>query len=106
MNFKKLKNLLSLFSNLGNSIKTKPNTKVAYWAALPKGDNPDVITAYGDYSNSGVVMSDANGNAVLQFNKGTGYIVPGGKYIRPHVHYRVFYSHHPEILSRVHTVYL
>jgi uncharacterized membrane protein YuzA (DUF378 family) len=70
-------------------IKTKPNVKIAYWAALPKGVNPDVITAYGDYSNSGVVMSDSNGNVELPILAGSGYIVPSGRNIDRHVHYRV-----------------
>ena len=70
-------------------IKTKPNVKIAYWAALPKGVDPDVITAYGDYSNSGVVMSDSNGNVELPILAGSGYIVPSGRNIDRHVHYRV-----------------
>jgi uncharacterized membrane protein YuzA (DUF378 family) len=70
-------------------IKTKPNVKIAYWAALPKGDNPDVITAYGDFSNSGVVMSDSNGNVELPILAGSGYTVPSGYKIDRHVHYRI-----------------
>jgi hypothetical protein len=70
-------------------IKTKPNVKIAYWAALPKGVDPDVFTAYGDYSNSGVVMSDSNGNVELPILAGSGYIVPSGRNIDRHVHYRV-----------------
>ena len=50
--------------------------------------NIKVEQAYGAYSNAGVTVSDKNGFAVLTFNKGTGYIVPSGKYIKPHVHYR------------------
>jgi uncharacterized membrane protein YuzA (DUF378 family) len=71
------------------TIKTKPNSKIAYWAALPKGDNPDVITAYGDFSNSGVVMSDANGVAELPILMGSAYTVPSGRKIPRHVHYRI-----------------
>lgn len=70
-------------------IKTKPNVKIAYWAALPKGDNPDVITAYGDFSNSGVVMSDSNGNVELPILAGSGYTVPSGYKLDRHVHYRI-----------------
>ena len=69
-------------------VNVAPNTKVAYWAALDKGDKPDVYTAYADYSNSGVVESDDKGVATLSINVGSGYIVPTGKYIKPHVHYR------------------
>jgi uncharacterized membrane protein YuzA (DUF378 family) len=76
-------------SDMKVSIKTKPNVKIAYWAALPKGENPDVITAYGDFSNSGVVMSDSNGIAELPILVGSGYTVPSGRKIDRHVHYRV-----------------
>ncbi len=70
-------------------VKVSPNTKVAYWAANP-GKNPeiDVYDAYGNFENSGVVQSDAHGNAVLKFNKGTAYVVPSGKRLSSHVHYR------------------
>jgi uncharacterized membrane protein YuzA (DUF378 family) len=72
------------------TIKTKPNAKIVYWAALPKGNNPDVITAYGDYSNSGVVMSDKEGIAKLNILAGSSYTVPPCCRIVPrHVHYRV-----------------
>ena len=76
------------------TVKVAPNTKVAYWAALPKSadrDNdkdPTVDVAYDGYTNSGVVMSDADGNAVLTFDKGSDYIVPSGRTISSHVHYR------------------
>lgn len=73
-------------------IIVKPNIKVAYWATEPKLKNndtdPDVITAYDKYLNSGVVMSDDNGIAILTLNKGSGYYVPSGKHINSHVHYR------------------
>ena len=48
-------------SNIKVKIQTKPNVKIAYWAALPSADKQLVEKAYGDYSNSGVVMADANG---------------------------------------------
>jgi uncharacterized membrane protein YuzA (DUF378 family) len=72
------------------TVKTKPNSKIAFWAALPKGDTPDVITAYGDYSNSGVVMSDKDGVAKLNILAGSRYTVPPCCRVIPrHVHYRV-----------------
>jgi hypothetical protein len=71
------------------NVTVQPNTKVAYWSATPSQDNNRFVTdAYGNYSNSGVVLSDSKGIAKLIFNKGSGYIVPGGKYIKPHIHYR------------------
>jgi uncharacterized membrane protein YuzA (DUF378 family) len=75
------------------TVNVKPNTRVAYWASLPQKSDviPDVVTAYGDYSNAGVVMSDATGKAMLVINKGTDYYVPRHLYnkkIKRHVHYR------------------
>ena len=71
------------------TINTIPNSKIVYWAALPKGNNPDVKTAYSDYSNSGVVMSNNYGTAKLPILHGSGYTVPTGKHISRHVHWRV-----------------
>jgi uncharacterized membrane protein YuzA (DUF378 family) len=78
-----------------NTVKVQvtPNTKVAYWSANP-GENPEstslptVKDAYGKFENSGVVMSDADGIAILAFDKGTAYVVPSGRQIDSHVHYR------------------
>jgi uncharacterized membrane protein YuzA (DUF378 family) len=70
-------------------VHVKPNSRVAYWSSLPSNTVPDVTTAYGDYSNAGVVMSDANGNATLVINKGSSYIVPSGMEIPKHIHYRL-----------------
>ena len=66
-------------SNRNITIHTNPNTKIAFWAALPRGDTPTVELAYDDYSNSGVVMSDNNGIAILPIIEGSGYTVPNGK---------------------------
>lgn len=71
------------------SIKTLPNVKIAYWSALDKGDETDVIKAYGNYENSGVVMSDDKGNAILPIMTGTGYTLPSGDILPRHVHYRI-----------------
>ena len=85
-------------------IKVQPNSKVMYWAAKKmKTEKEDVWDAYDDYSNSGVTQSDKNGKAVLLLEKGSGYIVPGGKYIKPHVHFR--YEVKPGMFSRIETVF-
>ena len=78
-------------TNKNIMIKTKPNVKIAYWASKPTNDEniPDVVTAYDDFNNSGVVMSDINGNATLPILIGTEYEVPSGRVIPRHVHYRV-----------------
>ena len=77
------------YGNMTVKVHVKPNTKVAYWAANP-GNNPRIAveSAYGHYDNSGVVKSDPNGVAILRFNRGTSYVVPSGKQISSHVHYR------------------
>jgi uncharacterized membrane protein YuzA (DUF378 family) len=101
--------LIPLKKNNGNmaiNVKVEPNSKVIYWASLPNESNkPQVKEAYGNYSNYGTIMSDATGNAKLTITKGTGYIVPNGKYIKPHIHYRVFNNENPEFVSPVYTVY-
>jgi uncharacterized membrane protein YuzA (DUF378 family) len=74
------------------TVNVEPNVKVAYWASQTSSEKiPDVFTAYGDFSNSGVVMSDNTGVAKLVLNKGTSYTVPSmtNKEISRHVHYRV-----------------
>ena len=86
-------NLIPLKELKGNTVvkvKVSPNTKVAYWASskVNTNDIPTVEKAYGNYSNDGVVMSDANGVAMLVFNEGTSYKVPTGREISRHVHYR------------------
>ena len=71
-------------------VETKiPNAKVVYWAALPKGDKPPVEEAYSDYSNSGVVVTDKDGIAELPILTGSSYVVPSGREISRHIHYRV-----------------
>ena len=95
--------------NVGDTtikIKVKPNTKVAYWSSLPSNDEkPPVDKAYGDYSNAGVSKSDNDGFATLTFNKGTGYVVPSGRYIKPHIHYRELNTEY-SMIGPVKTIYL
>ncbi len=86
-----------------------PHAKVAYWAAHPPqgtdtGKTP-VEDAYGDYGNSGVVLADGTGRAVLTFDRGSSYVVPTGNLIQSHVHYRVI---HPTggLISPVQTAYI
>ena len=88
------------------AIKAKPNTRIAYWASLPqknKDDIPNVTDAYGDYSNSGVVVSDDNGDATLLLDGGTSYRVPTGRVISRHVHYREL-DHDYGFLGEVKTI--
>jgi len=94
-------------SDLTITVKVSPLTRVAYWASLPQ-DNinkiPDVVTAYGDYSNSGVVTSDKEGNAELAILSSTSYKVPSGDIIKRHVHYREL-DHEFGFLGEVKTVF-
>lgn len=71
-------------------VNVKPNTRIAFWAAKHNNESelPLVEDAYADYSNSGVVMSDASGKAILRIDPGTSYIVPNNKVIKKHIHYR------------------
>jgi uncharacterized membrane protein YuzA (DUF378 family) len=82
--------LKDVFGDTTVDVKVKPNTRVAYWASLPQenGKTPLVHEAYGDFKNAGVVLSDKDGIARLTVNKGTSYIVPSGREISRHVHYR------------------
>jgi hypothetical protein len=102
--------LVPLKTNAGDTsveVHVEPGAKVAYWAAKqrlghtrgaplepPKGTDqvPLVQTAYDDFSNSGVVVANDLGVATLSFDKGTDYVVPSGKHISSHVHYREFDS--------------
>jgi hypothetical protein len=87
------------------TIKIKPNTRVAYWASLPNTEKtPKVEQAYADYSNSGVVMSDSEGNAKLVLTIGSGYIVPRNKVIKRHVHYRELDQQYG-MIGKVNTLY-
>ncbi len=86
--------VVPLKTNVGDTVvdvKVAPGSKVAFWAAKP-GANPEtkVEQAYDDYSNSGVVLANDLGVATLTFNKGTEYVVPSGKQLKSHVHYREF----------------
>jgi uncharacterized membrane protein YuzA (DUF378 family) len=93
-------------SNIKVNVKVRPNSKVIYWAALGK-DNHDqyVENAYNNYSNSGVVMSDSNGNAELIIAEGGSYhIHPFGRTIPRHIHYRVF-GKHGGMIGPVKTIY-
>lgn len=97
--------VVPLKKNIGDTtvdVHVKPLAKVAYWAAEPetkldategaaKADAvPLVRAAYDQFENSGVVVANDQGVATLVFNKGTSYIVPSGRKLESHVHYREF----------------
>lgn len=88
--------VVPLKKNMGDTtvnVKVTPLAKVAYWAAEPNdgADSvPLVRAAYDQFENSGVVVANDQGMATLVFNKGTSYIVPSGRKLESHVHYREF----------------
>ena len=87
-------------------IKTKPNINVIYWASEYNDSIfEDPYIAYNKYANTGVVKSDNDGSAILEFREPQGYKVPyKNKIIKPHVHYReCFYD---GMLDSVKTLYL
>lgn len=80
-------------------------SKIVYWAAEPStGIVGNPWDAYGKYENSGVATADNNGTAQLRIRKPTGYKVPSGRELNPHVHYR--FCQESGILSSVHTASL
>ena len=86
-------------------VKVKPNTRIAYWASKDtQNKTPFVEDAYADFSNSGVVTSDSNGIATLAIEPSTSYIVPSGREIPKHIHYRMIDLPHG-MMSDVKTVY-
>ena len=82
-------------------IKTDPNSKIAYWATMGNSDKQTRDMAYGDFSNSGVVMSDSNGMAELPIKTGAGFTVPGGYVVKRNVSYRVIGD---RLMSKVYEV--
>lgn len=83
----------------------EPNAKVIYWASNDtKNETTPVFDAYGDFSNAGVAISNSNGDATLKVRKSTGYIVPNGKHIKRHVHYRLAKDEY-SMLGSVNTEY-
>lgn len=81
------------FNEMGNTVvkvNVKPNTRVAYWSSMPVENQevPFVNDAYGNFENSGVVVSDDKGVADLLILPGTSYRVHSGRVIPRHIHYR------------------
>jgi hypothetical protein len=74
---------------------TRPGAKVVYWASEPDPvadavNLPSWDKAYGDYENSGMVIADERGEAVLSIRgPPQPYKVPFHGCIDSHVHFRV-----------------
>lgn len=85
-------------------LKTKPNKKIIYWGAeTHKRVAKTPHLAYGNYSNSGIVIADNEGNAILKFRNPGKYKVYG--YELPiHIHYRI--QKNQSVFGPVHTINL
>jgi uncharacterized membrane protein YuzA (DUF378 family) len=76
------------------TIRTRPGAKVVYWASEPNPtqgkDLPTFQEAYDAYENSGVVVADSSGHAILRFRgPPQAYSVPMKGRLEPHVHFRI-----------------
>lgn len=77
---------------------------VVYWGA--KGDGGNVIStpreAYGEYINSGVTMSNDNGEATVVLDCPSQYSVKH-RILDAHIHYRYQLSRNKGLFSEVYT---
>ena len=84
-------------------ISVEPNEKVVYWASSNKNQPTlDVFSAYGDYKNSGVALSNNDGLVELPLLSGDSYVLPSGDTLSRHLHYRLVKSN--GTLCKVNTV--
>ena len=81
-----------------------PNKKILYWASEPDGSKKTPWGAYKSYANSGVAMSNDKGVVEMTVRKPIGYYTPWGKWLKPHIHYRVQKTN--GMLGRVETVFV
>lgn len=86
-----------------------PNVRVVYWGAQESNkpfDNPE--DAYGNYNNSGMTLSDKNGEAFAEIICPAMYSVSKfgflKKNLRKHIHYRYELPKYKGMLSRVYTI--
>lgn len=69
----------------------KPNINVVFWASERK--DKDIVVenpwdAYDKNANSGVCLSDEQGNAHFKIREPVAYRIPTGTVLQKHVHYR------------------
>jgi len=91
------------------TIRTRPGAKVVYWASEPNPnqgkDLPTPEEAYAEFENSGVVVADSSGHAILRFRgPPQAYTVPIKGRLEPHVHFRI--SDENGFLERVQSVFV
>lgn len=91
--------------NVGANIED--GTHVLYWGALHTNSDepkPDPISAYGNYSNTGITTVK-NNKALLHFHCPDKYNVSGFKTLERHIHYRLIRPNDP-MMSPVYTAYV
>ena len=91
------------------TIRTRPGAKVVYWASEPNPtqgkDLPTFQEAYDAYENSGVVVADSSGHAILRFRgPPQAYSVPMKGRLEPHVHFRICDDN--GFMERVQTIFV
>jgi hypothetical protein len=82
---------------------------VVYWASEPNPtqgkDLPTFQEAYDAYENSGVVVADSSGHAILRFRgPPQAYTVPMKGRLEPHVHFRICDDN--GFMERVQTIFV
>lgn len=87
-------------------VNVQPNSNVIYWASEPTKNIKinTVFDAYANYENAGIVKSNNDGLAILKIRNPQKYIVPSGKTIKEHLHYRI--CHGNGMLGPVKTIYV
>ena len=91
------------------TIRTRPGAKVVYWASEPNPNQgkelPTPEVAYGEFENSGVVVADTTGHAILRFRgPPQAYTVPMKGRLEPHVHFRICDEY--GFMERVQTIFV
>lgn len=84
-----------------------PNTKVIYWASeYSENEYENPLSAYKDYSNSGIVKTNEFGNVIIQISCPGRYKISKfgmlKKLLKRHVHYR-YELPYKGLYSRVYT---
>jgi uncharacterized membrane protein YuzA (DUF378 family) len=85
------------------------NTKVLYWATIPKLDIKEVaeneIIAYDTYVNRGITTTNKFGAAVCKLVSPIAYKDGSGNIIKPHINYR-YWDKDKNMFSRLYKQYL
>ena len=91
-----------------NLVNLPPDARIIYWAAKSSSKESD-WKVYNNYSNSGVSITDKDGNATIQIECPLEYNIPslfGRKRLKRHVHYRYEIPGYAGMFSKVYTTYI